>query len=82
MAEAWDDSNGQELEPEVVRKSYEKRPIDECFEKTKKPPIKVRFNRDKGDTQHMFDEPCISDLTHHCHDLESRGHLVFPDACL
>ena len=52
LAEAWDDVDGQELDPETVRalemewymkmNVCEKRPIAECIEKTKKPPIKVR----------------------------------------
>ena len=55
MVEVWDDIDGQELEPAVVRKAralemewcrkvnvYEKRPTEGCFEKTKKPPIKVK----------------------------------------
>ena len=67
LAEAWDDIDGQELAPDVVRKAralemewyrkmnlYEKRPIEECFEKTKKPPIKVKWvDRNKGDRQYM-----------------------------
>ena len=67
LAEAWDDIDGQELHPETVKKAralekewyrkmnvHEKRPIEECFEKTKKPPIKVKWDdRNKGDRQHM-----------------------------
>ena len=67
LAEAWDDKVGQELDPEVVRKAralemewyrkmnvYEKRPIQECFRKTKKPPIKVKWvDHNKGDRQHI-----------------------------
>ena len=67
LAEAWDYIDGQELEPEVVRKArtlemewyrkmnvYEKRPIEERFEKTKKPPIMVKWvGHHKGDTQHL-----------------------------
>ena len=67
LAEAWDDIDGQELDPEVVRKAralekewykkvnvYEKRPIEECIEKNKKPPIKVKsVDRNKRDRQHM-----------------------------
>ena len=34
--------------------AYEKRPIEECFEKTKKPPIKVRWvDHNKGDRQNV-----------------------------
>ena len=67
LAEAWDDVDGQEFEPEVVRKAralemewyrkmkvYEKRPIEECFEKTKKRHIKVKWiDRKNRDKQHM-----------------------------
>ena len=67
LPEAWDDIDGQELDPEVVRKAralemewyrktrvYEKRPIEECFEKTKRPPIKVKWvDRNEGDRQHV-----------------------------
>ena len=55
LVEAWGDIDGQELDPKTVKKAralemewyrkmnvYEKRPIEECFEKTKRPPIKVR----------------------------------------
>ena len=54
LVEAWGDIDGQELDPKTVKKArdlemewyrkmkvYEKRPIEECFEKTKRPPIKV-----------------------------------------
>ena len=65
LAEGWDDIDGQELDPEAVKKAraqemewcrkmnaYEKRPIVECFEKTKKPPIKVKWiDHNKGDRQ-------------------------------
>ena len=61
LAEASDYIDGQELEPEVVKKAralkmewywkmnvYEKRPEEECFEETKRPPIKVkRVDRNK-----------------------------------
>ena len=67
LAEAWDYIDGQELEPEVVKKAralemewywkmnvHEKGPTEECFEETKKPPIKVkRVDRNKRDRQHM-----------------------------
>ena len=67
FAEAWDDKVGQELDPEVVRKAralemewyrkmnvFEKRPTQECFGKTKKPPIKVKWvDHNKGDRQHI-----------------------------
>ena len=67
LAEASDYIDGQELEPEVVKKAralemewywkmnvYEKRPEEECFEQTKKPPIKVKwFDRNKRDRQHI-----------------------------
>ena len=67
QAEAWDDTNDQELETEIVRKAralemewyrkmnvYEKGPIEECFERTKKQPINVKLvDRTKGDRQHM-----------------------------
>ena len=55
LAEAWDDIDGQELDPEAVKKAraleiewyrkmnvYEQRPIEECFEETKKPPPPTR----------------------------------------
>ena len=54
--ELWDDIDGQELDPETVKKAralemewymkmnvYEKRPLEECFEKTKRPHIKVKW---------------------------------------
>ena len=44
------------LEMEWYRKMnvYEKRPIEECFEKTKQPSIKVKWvDRNKGDRQHV-----------------------------
>ena len=60
-------TDGQELEPEVVREAraleiercrkmnvYEKRSIEECFEKTKELPIKVKWvDHKQGDRQHM-----------------------------
>ena len=65
LTEAWDDIDGQQLDPEVVRKArapemewcrkmivFEKRPIEECFEKTWKPPIRVKWvDHNKGDRQ-------------------------------
>ena len=55
LAEAWEDIDGQELDPEMVRKAralemewykkmnvYEKRPIEVCFGKIQEPPIKVK----------------------------------------
>ena len=67
LAEASDYIDGQEVEPEVVKKAralemewhwkmnvHEKRPKEECFEETKRPPIKVkRVDRNKRDRQHM-----------------------------
>ena len=67
LADAWDDIDGHDLDPETVKKAralqmdwyrkmnvHEKGPIEECFEKTKKPPIKVKWDdRNKGDRQHM-----------------------------
>ena len=67
LAEAWDDIDGQELDPEAVKKApapqmechmklnvYEKRSIEKCFEKTKKPPIKVKWiDHNKGDRQNV-----------------------------
>ena len=44
------------LEMEWYRKInvYEKRSIEECFEKTRKPSFKVKLvDRNKGDRQHM-----------------------------
>ena len=65
--EAWDDIDGQELDPETVQKAralkmewyrkmnvYEKRPTEECFEKTKGPPIKVRWvDHNKGERHNV-----------------------------
>ena len=65
--EAWDDINSQELDPETVKKAhalemeryrkmnvYEKRPIEECFEKTKRPPIKVKWvDHNEGDRHNV-----------------------------
>ena len=65
LLEAWYDIDGQELDPETVKKAralemewyrktnvYGKRSIEECFEKTKKPPIKVKWvDRNEGDRQ-------------------------------
>ena len=62
----WHRGGRQELEPEVVRKAhalemewyrkmnvYERRPIEECFEKSKR-PIRVKWvDRNTGDRQHM-----------------------------
>ena len=68
LARAWDDIDGQELDPETVKKAravetewcwkmnvYVTRPVEECFEKTKKtkkPPNKVEWvDHNKGDRQ-------------------------------
>ena len=67
LAEAWNDIDGEELYPEMERKAralqmewcrtmnvHEKRPIDVCVDKTKKPPIKVKWiDHNKGDRQNM-----------------------------
>ena len=58
LAEAWDDIDGQELDSETVKKAralemewyrkmnvHEKRPVEERFEKTMKPPSKVTVVR-------------------------------------
>ena len=59
LAEAWDDIDDQEPDPDAVKKAralemewyrkmhvYEKRPIEECFEKTKKPPDRPQQRRE------------------------------------
>ena len=67
LAESWDDIDGQEFGPEMVRNEhalemewyrrmnvYEKRAIEECFKKTKKPPVKVNYiHHHKGGRQNM-----------------------------
>ena len=63
LMEAWDDIDSQELdlkhrvlEMEWHRKMtvYEKRPIEECFEKTKRPPIKVKWvDHNTGDSHNV-----------------------------
>ena len=65
LMEACDDIDGQELDSELVARAlamewytkinvYEKRPIEECFEKTERPPIRVKsVDRNEGDRQHM-----------------------------
>ena len=62
LEEAMDDSDGQEVDPQAVKKAraleikcdrktrvYEKRLIQERSEKTKKPPIQVKCDHNKGD---------------------------------
>ena len=60
---AWDDVNGVDLDPELVKKArreevefyktmgvYEKVPLSECFEVTGRPPVSVRWiDHNKGD---------------------------------
>ena len=59
--------DGQELDPETVKKAralqmewyrkmnvYEKRPIEECFDKTTRPPIKVKWvDHSRGDRHNV-----------------------------
>jgi len=63
ITEAWDDITGKELDPTGVRKAreeeineykqhgvYEKGPIEQCWERTDKAPIPVRWiDINKGD---------------------------------
>ena len=74
QAEAQDKIDGQELELEVMRKARalemewyrkmyvcETRPTEECFEKTKKPPSKVKWvDRNRGERQHMNVRPRLA----------------------
>ena len=62
--QAWDDTTGEELDPELVRQArieemeevrkhevYEKVPIQECWDSTGKKPVAVRWlDVNKGDS--------------------------------
>ena len=65
--EAWDDIHGQELDRATVKKAcalemgwyrkmnvYEMRPIEECFDKTNGPPIKMKWvDLNEGDRHNV-----------------------------
>ena len=81
LAETWDDIEGQEFEPDILRKAsaldteryekmnvFEKRSTEEYSEETNKPLSKVKWvDRSKGDTTHECEVEAGGKTNQHRH---------------